>query len=64
MPFAKNSTSPASLPPIDMRQGGAHTLTSKLPVAIQVIGYGDNTSYEYPGGLNLTLIAPPPPAPR
>jgi hypothetical protein len=30
-------------------------------VGIQVVGYGSYTSYQYPGGLNLTLIAPPPP---
>jgi hypothetical protein len=41
-------------------KGGAHTLTAAKPVGVQVIGYGDNTSYEYPAGLNLKLIAPPP----
>jgi hypothetical protein len=40
---------------------GAHVLTSDQPVGIQVVGYGSYTSYQYPGGLNLTLIAPPPP---
>jgi hypothetical protein len=40
---------------------GAHLLTSDKPVGIQVVGYGAYTSYQYPGGLNLTLIAPPPP---
>jgi IgGFc binding protein len=39
---------------------GAHVLTSDQPVGIQVVGYGSYTSYQYPGGLNLTLIAPPP----
>jgi hypothetical protein len=39
---------------------GAHTLKSTLPVGIQVSGYGDFTSYYYPGGLNLKYIAPPP----
>lgn len=29
-------------------------------VGVQVVGYGANTSYEYPAGLNLKLIAPPP----
>jgi hypothetical protein len=43
---------------------GAHSMTSKLPVGIQVVGYGANTSYGYPGGLNLKLIAPPPDGPR
>ncbi|HEY5317471.1 MAG TPA: IgGFc-binding protein, partial [Solirubrobacteraceae bacterium] len=39
---------------------GRHTLTATLPVTIQVIGYGDYTSYQYPGGMNLGLIAPAP----
>jgi hypothetical protein len=43
---------------------GAHLLQSTLPVGLQVIGYGDDTSYQYPGGLNLSLIAPPPPIPQ
>jgi IgGFc binding protein len=41
--------------------GGAHVLVSDKPVGIQVLGYGAYTSYQYPGGLNLKLIAPPPP---
>ena len=41
--------------------GGAHVLESNVPVGIQVVGYGAYTSYMYPGGLNLGLIAPPPP---
>ena len=40
---------------------GAHVLNSDKPVGIQVMGYGSYTSYQYPGGLNLTAIAPPPP---
>ena len=44
--------------------GGAHVLTSTLPVGLQVIGYGQYTSYQYPGGLNLKVIAPPPPPPK
>ncbi|HEX4475066.1 MAG TPA: IgGFc-binding protein [Polyangiaceae bacterium] len=39
---------------------GAHTLTSDKPVGIQVMGYGQYTSYQYPGGSDLTAIAPPP----
>jgi hypothetical protein len=34
---------------------------SSPPVALQVLGYGFATSYQYPGGLNLQLVAPPPP---
>jgi hypothetical protein len=39
---------------------GAHVLTASAPVGVQVIGYGGYTSYQYPGGLNLSHIAPPP----
>lgn len=42
-------------------QQGAHVITSDKPVGVQVMGYGDYTSYQYPGGLNLIAIAPPPP---
>jgi hypothetical protein len=41
--------------------GGAHVLVSDKPVGLQVMGFGSYTSYQYPGGLNLGLIAPPPP---
>lgn len=40
---------------------GVHVLASDKPVGIQVMGYGDNTTYMYPGGLNLGEIAPIPP---
>ncbi|MBI2392476.1 MAG: IgGFc-binding protein [Deltaproteobacteria bacterium] len=39
---------------------GAHVLESDKPFGIQVLGYGAYTSYHYPGGLNLSAIAPPP----
>jgi len=39
---------------------GAHDLTSDEPVGIQVMGYGQYTSYQYPGGSDLMAIAPPP----
>lgn len=39
---------------------GAHTLAASKPVGIQAIGYGNATSYQYPGGANLRLLAPPP----
>ena len=48
--------------PLDSTTGGAHVLTATAPVGIQVMGYGEYTSYQYPGGLNLDVIAPPPPA--
>jgi hypothetical protein len=40
---------------------GAHVLVATEPVGIQVMGYGTYTSYQYPGGLNLSPIAPAPP---
>jgi IgGFc binding protein len=43
---------------------GAHTLTAGKAVGLQVMGYGDNTSYQYPGGLNLNIISEPPPVPK
>jgi hypothetical protein len=45
---------------LDAEQGGAHRLEASRPVGIQVVGYGDYTSYYYPGGLDLEPIAPPP----
>jgi hypothetical protein len=39
---------------------GTHVLTATNGVGVQVIGYGAYTSYQYPAGLDLTLIAPPP----
>jgi hypothetical protein len=46
--------------PLAAGNGGAHVLTATKPVGLQVTGYGAATSYTYPGGLNLDLIAPPP----
>jgi hypothetical protein len=45
---------------LDPGKGGAHVLVSDQPVGLQVMGFGFATSYYYPGGLNLKLIAPPP----
>lgn len=39
---------------------GTHTLTSSAPIGLQAMGYGAYTSYEFPGGLNLKIISPPP----
>jgi hypothetical protein len=36
--------------------GGNHTVTGSQPVGISVYGYGQYTSYWYPGGLDLKLI--------
>jgi hypothetical protein len=47
-------------PTLGAGNGGAHTLTADKPVGLQVMGYGSYTSYQYPGGLNLKAIAPPP----
>jgi IgGFc binding protein len=45
---------------LGLGKGGAHVLEADRSVGVQVLGYGDNTSYQYPAGLNLNLIAPPP----
>ena len=50
--------------PLGPGNGGAHVLTANAGVGIQVMGYGAYTSYQYPGGLNLLAIAPPPDIPR
>jgi hypothetical protein len=50
-----------SLNRVNVAGNGAHVLEASAPVGLQVIGYGDFTSYQYPGGLNLKQIAPPPP---
>ena len=42
-------------------QGNGLGRIEGLPIGIQVIGYGDYTTYMYPGGLNLGQIAPVPP---
>jgi hypothetical protein len=35
---------------------GNHAINGSLPFGITVYGYGQDTSYWYPGGLNLTDI--------
>jgi hypothetical protein len=42
-------------------QDGAHILAGSDPFGVQVIGYGAFTSYQYPAGLDLVPISPPPP---
>lgn len=47
----------------ELRHGGNNgTLarSSTVPIALQVIGYGNDTTFHYPAGLNLNLIAAPP----
>jgi hypothetical protein len=66
-PWVRIGAGPWGVHRADLRRSGkdgAHTLSAKKPVGVQVIGFGDNTSFQYPAGLNLTLIAPPPPAPK
>lgn len=46
---------------LEGNNSGGHTLEASKPVGLQVLGYGENTTYQYPGGLNLEMIAPPPP---
>jgi hypothetical protein len=63
VPWNKIGNGPFGVYRVDLTksgQDGAHTLTSKKPVGVQVIGFGDYTSFQYPAGLNLNIIAPPP----
>jgi hypothetical protein len=64
-PFTAIGTTGYGVSRVELGPGqlGAHVLTATKPVGIQVMGYGAYTSYQYPGGLNLALIAPPPIAP-
>ncbi|HVY47217.1 MAG TPA: IgGFc-binding protein [Minicystis sp.] len=41
--------------------GDAHHIKSATAFGIVVYGYGKDTSYMYPGGLDLKSISPPPP---
>ncbi len=40
---------------------GAHVMTGTMPFGLQVEGYGAQTSYQYPAGLDLKVITQPPP---
>jgi hypothetical protein len=42
--------------------GGIHSLTTshEAGLGLQVVGFGNATSYYYPGGLNLKKISEPP----
>ena len=52
--------------PLDSDGGGIHHLSTddERGVGLQVMGFGHATSYYYPGGMNLDLIAPPPVIPN
>jgi hypothetical protein len=45
---------------LDGSSGGGHTLSGDQPFGLQIEGYGQYTSYQYPAGLDLVTIAPPP----
>jgi hypothetical protein len=49
--------------PLGAGNDGAHTLVGTKPFGVQVIGYGNYTSYQYPAGLDLAQISLPPPSP-
>ena len=48
--------------PLSAAGDGSHVLEAAAPVGVQVLGYGEYTSYQYPAGLNLKHIAPSPPS--
>ncbi len=58
-----NSSYSVTRIPLGPGNDGAHILTGTMPFGVQVIGYGNYTSYQYPAGLDLAQIAPPPPPP-
>jgi hypothetical protein len=49
--------------PLTAGADGTHVLTGTKPFGVQVIGYGNYTSYQYPAGLDLVEISMPPPPP-
>jgi IgGFc binding protein len=62
-PTAISSSYGIARVPLGAGNNGAHVLQATAGVGIQVIGYGQYTSYQYPGGLDLALIAPAPVTP-
>jgi hypothetical protein len=62
IPFTRIGTTGYLIARVLLQPGtnGSHVITSNLPIGVQVMGYGAYTSYQYPAGLNLTRIAPPP----
>jgi hypothetical protein len=49
---------------VELQATEGHVLEASAPVGLQVMGYGLYTSYQYPGGLDLKQIAPPPATPH
>jgi hypothetical protein len=45
---------------LDQSRGGIHLLEGTKPIGVQVLGHASYTSYQYPGGLNVSEIAEPP----
>ena len=41
-----------------------HSITAPQPFGIVVYGYGEQTSYMYPGGLDVRALNPTPPPPQ
>jgi hypothetical protein len=41
---------------LDDSGDGNHVVTGTMPFGISVYGYGDDTSYWYPGGLDLDKV--------
>ena len=48
----------------ELSQTDNHTASSTAPFGIVVYGYGKQTSYMYPGGLDLRALNPPPSPPK
>src|SRR5690349_21054173 len=48
---------------LDQSRGGIHVLESNEPIGVQVLGHASYTSYQYPGGLNVSEISEAPEQP-
>ena len=49
---------------LESAKDGVHVLEGSEPIGVQIIGHASYTSYQYPGGLNVSAIAPAPRKPR
>lgn len=59
--FSAIGSSGYSVARYQLSQSEVHNATSSEPFGIVTYGYGSDTSYMYPGGLDLQKITPPPP---
>lgn len=58
--FSPIGTSGYGVARVLLEQTDAHEITGTAPFGILVYGYGEYTSFMYPGGLDLARVTPPP----